>query len=368
MPRAPRRASRSRPTKRCSKTDHLDARDGRAILPSRVESSSRQAQPPFPHAKLVLTASGVSGFLIGLSFWDWQWAVEHAQVTAGLVSYSPASPPGIAHAKLWSIVPQLGAALLRMGVSETTLSQLLSGVLGWLSFQALAAVSYAVGRSAFVALGAAFVVFVSHATDYGVVYPIILLGSGHTYGSAGLSFVALAIGLLGMGWYRTGSFLLAVSPAVHPALGLWALTITTIAVVTCRRDVLVALADTRSSARVLARYVAAGGAMTVLSFAWHRMQTAPYCRLIRRRLMVSFRRSSPSGTRTATPYRFSTRASCSQSRPVSWESLRWHVWAGDLPRQLACCCASSPPEHSGASSLRSGRSSHRRGCRTGWSR
>jgi hypothetical protein len=214
----------------------------------------------------VLGLSGALGLFFGLAYWDWQWAVEHAQVIAGLVTYPPDSAPGIAHARLWSIIPQIGAVLLRLGVSETLLSQILSGLLGALSFQALAAVTYALGRSTLLAIGTALVIFVSHATDYGVVYPIMLLGPGHTYGIAGLSWVVLTIGLLGLGWYRAGAFLLALGPAVHPALGLWSLAIAVLAAIPLRREV---------AARGVFACFAAGMTLTLVSFGLHRVMATP---------------------------------------------------------------------------------------------
>ena len=76
------------------------------------------------------------------------------------------------------------------------------------SFQALALVCYALGRNAVVAIGAPLVIFVSQASNYGIVYPIALLASPHTYGVIGLSLAVLCVALLGVGWHRTGgSFL-----------------------------------------------------------------------------------------------------------------------------------------------------------------
>jgi len=49
---------------------------------------------------VVLGASGALGFIFGVGYADWQWAVEHAQVLAGLVAYPPDSPVAIAHAKI----------------------------------------------------------------------------------------------------------------------------------------------------------------------------------------------------------------------------------------------------------------------------
>ena len=98
---------------------------------------------------------------------------------AGLVTYPPDSPVAIAHARLWSVVPQCGALLLSLGMSEAVLSEILSGLLGLVSFQALALVCYALGRNAVVAIGAPLVIFVSQASNYGIVYPIALLASPH---------------------------------------------------------------------------------------------------------------------------------------------------------------------------------------------
>ena len=168
--------------------------------------------------------------MIGLALWNWQWAVEHAQVLAGLVTYPPDSPVAIAHARLWSVVPQCGALLLSLGMSEAVLSEILSGLLGLVSFQALALVCYALGRNAVVAIGAPLVIFVSQASNYGIVYPIALLASPHTYGVIGLSLAVLCVALLGVGWHRTGGFLLAMTPAVQVTLGAWTMAIVALAV------------------------------------------------------------------------------------------------------------------------------------------
>ena len=219
---------------------------------------------PFRADIRVLAISGTFGFLIGFLLWDWQWAVEHAQVLSGVVSYPPASPVGIAHAKFWSLVPQLVAPWLWTGVSEATLSRILSGILGCVSFQALACVCYAASRQAGIAIGAASVVFASHSTDYGVVYPIRLLESPHTYGVLGLSFVVLTLGLLGLGWYRLGAFLLPLGIAVQLPLGLWTVGVVAIAVIGFRNDLGRALRPAVVS-------FAAGSLLTLVSLALHRV-------------------------------------------------------------------------------------------------
>lgn len=165
--------------------------------------------------------SGTTGALLGWLHADHQWAVEHAQVLAGIVAYPPDSPVALQHAKLWSLIPQIGAVLLRAGMSELALSMLLSSALGLVSLQAVAMTIYALGRDARIAIGGALVIAAARAVEFGVVYPIWLYGGPHTYGIAGLSFAVLALALVGAGWRRSGTVLVALAPAVHTAIGLW---------------------------------------------------------------------------------------------------------------------------------------------------
>jgi hypothetical protein len=211
---------------------------------------------------VALAASAALGFLFGVGYADWQWAVEHAQVLAGLVSYPADSPVAIAHAKLWSLTSQIGALLMSLGVSEIALSRLISGVMGLVSFQALAAIVYGLSRDAALAVGAVFVIFVSGIFDYGPIYPVDLLGTAHTHGVLGLSVAVLALGLIGMGWFRAGGFVLAIAPAVHLALGGWTLAVVAV-------TALVSPADGRAAIRASWRGLAAGGAVAVVSYGIH---------------------------------------------------------------------------------------------------
>jgi hypothetical protein len=110
---------------------------------------------------------------------------------------------------------------LRAGVSEITLSLIVSGLQGMLTFQALALFVYALGRDVLLAVGTAALIFFSRAAEYGTVYPLFLLGTEHTYGVVGLSTGVLVMALLGAGWYRTGALLLGIAPCIHPSLGSW---------------------------------------------------------------------------------------------------------------------------------------------------
>jgi hypothetical protein len=219
-----------------------------------------QRHPAFkPVAVLVVT--GLIGFRIGLvGFPTWHICLETAQVVAGLVRYPAENPFYIYHTKLWSLVIQACAVLLKAGLSEITLSLVLSGLLGMISFQALAMVTFAISRDALVSIAAAVVVFASGATDYGSVYPIWLVGTHHSYGAIGLSTFVLAIGLIGSGFHRSGALLLGAGPAIHPSVGIWVGSIAVAALVWTYFDM-------RDAVRPALRYFAAGCAVTLVSAA-----------------------------------------------------------------------------------------------------
>jgi hypothetical protein len=173
-----------------------------------------------------LTISGALGFWLGAAvFAEWQVAVETAQVIAGLVSYPPDNPFYIYHVRLWTVLHELLAVLLRFGVWEVTASKLVSGLIIMVSLQALSMVVYGLSRNVLFATGGAFVVFLSRAAEIGGRYPISLAGTQHTYGALGLSALVLTAGLLGSGRYRLGGLLLGAMPAIHPGLGVWAFVI-----------------------------------------------------------------------------------------------------------------------------------------------
>ena len=179
----------------------------------------------------VLLLSGILGFRVGmLGFPDWQVAVETAQVVARLVPYPPDNIFYIYHTRLWTALHQILALGLRAGVSELTLSLVVSGVQGMLTFQALALFVYALGRDVLLAVGAAALIFFTRSAEYGTVYPLFLLGTEHTYGVVGLSTGVLAVAMLGSGWFRTGALLLGAAPSIHPALGSWTVLIVVLAV------------------------------------------------------------------------------------------------------------------------------------------
>ena len=199
------------------------------------------------------------GFRVGyVAFPTWHVAVQTAQVVAGLVHYPSDNPFYVYHTKLWTLLHQLTAPLLLAGLSEIQLSLFLSGLLGMLAFQALTLLVYAFSRNLLVSIGAAFLVFFSRAAEYGVVYPVLLMGTEHTYGSVGLSVFVLVLGLLASGSLRVGGLMLGGAPALHPSLGAWLWLTVAIAFVVGGRKLRAALKPSLA-------YVAAGAAVTAIS-------------------------------------------------------------------------------------------------------
>jgi len=215
----------------------------------------------------VLVVSGIGGFHAGMvTFPDWQVAVETAQVVAGIVRYPVDNPFYLYHLKLWTVLHQVCALLLQAGISEIALSKIVSGVLGMVSFQAIALIVYALSRDALLAIGSVFLIAFTRTAEFGVNYPIYLVGSPHTYGVIGLSLIALIAGLAGAGWYRAAGLLLGIAPAVHPSLGAWfALTMGIAAVWHARRD--------GSEIRPAIKFVVLGGAITAISLLVQLAQT-----------------------------------------------------------------------------------------------
>jgi hypothetical protein len=208
----------------------------------------------------VLVVSGALGLGLGLAWSDWQVCVETAQVLAGLVRYPPDNPFFIYHMKLWTILHQVCALLLKAGLSEITVSIAISGLMGMLSLQALAMVVYALSRRVVLSIGAACLIVITGAANHGVMYPVMLFGTSHTYGAIGLSYVVLVVGLLGAGWIRSAAFLLGLAPAVHPSLGLWFGLMLAVALLWDHRRARIGLLPALP-------YLLAGGALTAASLA-----------------------------------------------------------------------------------------------------
>ena len=217
----------------------------------------------------VLTCSGILGFLAGI-IWQptWQDAVEPAQVLAGLVTYPPDSPVYLYSTRTWTVLHQACAGLLTAGLSERTVSLLVSGLMGMVSLQALGTLVLALSGDVLLAIVSPFFVVLTRTASGGVTYPIVLLGVPWTYGIIGLSYALLVLALVGAGRTRCAALLLGFAPAVHVTIGIWMIVVTATAA---------AFDSTlRGSMRAAAPWLLAGAGAALASLALHVLhQTTP---------------------------------------------------------------------------------------------
>ncbi|RIL04500.1 MAG: hypothetical protein DCC71_13835 [Proteobacteria bacterium] len=225
----------------------------------------RRTRDPLPAS---IAAAALLGLVVGLCFPSLHVAVEPAQLWAGIVAYPDDNPYGLYQRRLWTVLHQLLAALLALGVPERALSFALSGAAGALAFAAAGAVAAALGASAPQAAFAATLLWMLNPAAWGFGYPILIAGHPHTYGMLGLAWIVLAWGVLGAGRFAWGGFLLGCAPAVHPSLGAWAAVVTAICVASDWRRIGAARA-------ALLRGGALGAALAGASLAWHLAQQTP---------------------------------------------------------------------------------------------
>jgi hypothetical protein len=171
----------------------------------------------------ILLLSLVFGVFFGIQYPQWQVALEGAQVLSGITEYPSASPQGIYQAKLWTILNQVLALLLRGGFEERFLASILTGVGAFVFFFAASLLCHSLSHDWRVSVLAPLVIL---ATDFGgagagVGYPVLLLDTPHTYGWIGMSMTVLVVALFGIGRHAIGFFLLGLSPSIHPSWGIW---------------------------------------------------------------------------------------------------------------------------------------------------
>ena len=212
-------------------------------------------------AVVVLAVSGLVGFIVGMfRVPALQVAVESAQVVAGIVHYPPGNVFYIYHTKVWTLLHQVGALFLLAGVSELTLSRLISGLLGMAAFQALGMVVYALSRNVVLAIASAIVIVLTGVAEGVAVYPVTLMGTSDTYGALGLSLFVLVLALFAAGCHRSAALLLGLVPAVHAGLGAWLWVVTIVILVWDGRPAF-------EQKRPAGKFFLAGCAISAVSFA-----------------------------------------------------------------------------------------------------
>ena len=209
----------------------------------------------------LLLISGVLGAGIGVLGGTWQWAVELAQIEAGIVSYPSEALATAVQAHVWSVLTQLVALALNLGVPEVWCSAALSGVMTGLALQAVVLTVFLFARHGTYSLQCGLVILLTRASAHGAVYPAELLPSAHSYGAVGLSLSALIPALAGTGFATAAALLAGLSIAVHATSGVWTIAILALVLAGARE---------RVSRRALVAFVL-GLAISAISFLAHEL-------------------------------------------------------------------------------------------------
>jgi hypothetical protein len=211
----------------------------------------------------VLAMSGALGFLCGALLQPtWQVVVEPSQVLAGVVTYPPNSAAATFASGGWTVLHQITALALGSGIREHTLAVIWSGLVGLLSFQALALTALAMGAPRLVATLSPLLIFVSGAARFLPGYPVDILGWPNTWGMVAHGLFLLLLALLALRRHRAAALLLGLFPSVHIGVALWAWLIVGLLARPMRKTWV-------DDARPMAAWVAAGLAVTMVSGLVH---------------------------------------------------------------------------------------------------
>ena len=182
----------------------------------------------------LFAASGTVGATIGAFLAGWHDAIEGGQVVASIVEYPLGSPMHELHRKAWTLVNQIPAIPLRLGLPEHGVSMLLGALVGTSYFQAFSLITYSLSRAFLISLLMPMFLVATRAYWYAPDYDVIVFqatsGSlpDHTHGVLGLGIGLYFAALLSAGWFRSAGFVLGLTPAIHVTLGGWTILVTAI--------------------------------------------------------------------------------------------------------------------------------------------
>lgn len=181
---------------------------------------------------LLLIISGAIGFFISAVYHPaWHGCIEHAQIASGKVIYpSITTLQYMMMAGAKTILNDISSMALSSGVTEVTLSVIISGVTGAVTFQALALFFFVFTDKVIDSALYAFFIYYMNYVGYGATYPIYLMHTGHSFGRIGIALVVLVISLFSLGYRKTASFLTGLFFSIHAA---WAAFTVLIILVTC---------------------------------------------------------------------------------------------------------------------------------------
>lgn len=170
------------------------------------------------------------GLWCGFNNITYQVCTETGMVLAGMIKYPPEIPFYLYNIKVYSLINQLCAGLIFLSFSPNFVNILVSVLLAVVSSLALSLLIFALNRNLYVSLFGLCMIINMQLTGAGIVYPILLYGTTHTYGVLGLSFMLLTVSLYGCRKYRVALLCTGIMPSIHPSWGCFLAIVIVIAI------------------------------------------------------------------------------------------------------------------------------------------
>ena len=172
------------------------------------------------------------GFFLGSVVMPvWTHNLESAQIIANLMNYPDDNPMNIAHRGLYSLIIQIPAFLLYVGISEWTLCVLFSGIQCGIAFSTVSLITLIFSRNLLFSLTLPIILLHLskiqpfwpdnyYAVFHGHYYPVLYPLNTSLYGLLGTCGVLLIFCLLSLGFLRSAFFFSGLFPAIHPTLAM----------------------------------------------------------------------------------------------------------------------------------------------------
>lgn len=214
------------------------------------------------------------GAASGLATSTYQVAVDNGAVLSGIVRYPAGAAMGEYYLGMWTSLGQVTAVLLNLGLSVETASILLCMTFAAIFALSAGVILHAFSQNSLFSIFFAFLL-INKLLAGGAMkspdYPLLMLGSQHSFGVASLAVAAFAVASLFAGWNWTAGTAAGVLVSIHPVLGAYAvgslLTLVAFNQVPQLRRLAPPLSAGPNALRGLAPGLAIGAAFTVLSFS-----------------------------------------------------------------------------------------------------
>ncbi len=170
----------------------------------------------------ILLLSGLFGFCMSLKISPYQPYVESGQVIAGIVNYPIDNPFYYYHHKLITLIKELAALFLYLGIPEKITGTILMAMVVTIGFQGISLAIFAISKQKLISVLSPFVLlyfFLDMRSYYiRINYAILFFDA---YSGLSLSYTMLTLSLIALKKYKSGALLLGLSLAIHPTMGAW---------------------------------------------------------------------------------------------------------------------------------------------------